>query len=164
MKLYLSLIAAIIVIFFSFPAKAQVHFDVNVNIGSQPVWGPAGYDYAEYYYLPDIDVYYSVPRGIFFYTESGCWVGRRTLPARYRNYDLYHGYKVVVNENEPWRRHEYYQRRYSEYCGRHDQMIIRDYRHENRNRHEYERENDNWKHEGRHDNGKHLGWYKNGKR
>ena len=28
--------------------NAQVH--VDINIGTQPVWGPVGYDYAEYYY------------------------------------------------------------------------------------------------------------------
>ena len=37
---------------------AQV--SVNVNIGAQPVWGPTGYDHADFYYLPDIGVYYSV--------------------------------------------------------------------------------------------------------
>lgn len=27
---------------------------VNINIGSQPAWGPVGYDYVDYYYMPDI--------------------------------------------------------------------------------------------------------------
>ncbi len=31
------------------PAKAQV--SVSVNIGSQPNWGPRGYNYVDYYYL-----------------------------------------------------------------------------------------------------------------
>lgn len=40
-------------------AKAQV--SLNINIGSQPVWGPTGYDHVDYYYFPDIDAYYYVP-------------------------------------------------------------------------------------------------------
>jgi hypothetical protein len=34
-------------------ANAQV--SLNINIGSQPEWGPVGYDHADYYYMPDID-------------------------------------------------------------------------------------------------------------
>lgn len=36
-------------------ASAQVSVSLGVNIGSQPAWGPVGYDYANYYYMPDID-------------------------------------------------------------------------------------------------------------
>ena len=55
------------------PASAQVRVNLNINIGSQPAWGPAGYDYVEYYYLPDIDVYYYVPTAVVtgsLYTPS----------------------------------------------------------------------------------------------
>ncbi len=45
------------------PAAAQI--SINVNIGSQPLWGPVGYDHVDYYYLPDIESYYSVPRQQF---------------------------------------------------------------------------------------------------
>jgi hypothetical protein len=44
---------------------AQVR--VNINIGSQPVWGPVGYDHVDYYYLPDIETYYYVPTRQFVY-------------------------------------------------------------------------------------------------
>jgi hypothetical protein len=47
------------------PASAQVR--VNINIGSQPVWGPVGYDHVDYYYLPDIETYYYVPTRQFVY-------------------------------------------------------------------------------------------------
>lgn len=43
---------------------------VNINIGSQPAWGPVGYDYVDYYYMPDIDCYYSVNQGLFFYMNA----------------------------------------------------------------------------------------------
>src|SRR5215510_5895430 len=82
------------------PASAQV--SVNVNIGSQPVWGPVGYDYVDYYYLPDINTYYYVPARQFIYLSNGRWIFSTSLPSRYRNYDLYRGYKVVINQQRPY--------------------------------------------------------------
>ena len=120
--------------------QAQVR--VNINIGSQPVWGPVGYDYAEYYYLPDIDAYYYVPRHQFIYLSGGQWVFSAALPPRYRGYDLYSGYKVVLNEPRPYLHGNIYRERYAPYRGRHDQVIIRN------------------SHDSRyhHDNGHHYGW------
>ncbi|MDR6763168.1 hypothetical protein J2Y38_003387 [Flavobacterium sp. 2755] len=77
-----------------FFAHAQV--SVNVNIGTPPSWGPEGYDNDRYYYLPDIDVYYDVNQSVFIYDNSGRWVREKRLPSRYRQYDLYSGYKVVL--------------------------------------------------------------------
>ncbi|WP_183568078.1 hypothetical protein [Mucilaginibacter sp. SP1R1] len=106
-------------------ASAQVSVSLGVNIGSQPAWGPVGYDYANYYYMPDIDAYYSVPTHQYVYYDNNVWVHRTYLPVRYRNYDLYHGYKVVINDRDPWLRHDVYRTRYAGYRGRHDQVFIR---------------------------------------
>ncbi|OXB15695.1 hypothetical protein [Flavobacterium reichenbachii] len=75
---------------------AQV--SINVNIGTPPSWGPEGYDDSRYYYLPDIDVYYDVNNSQYIYDNNGVWVREKRIPARYRNYDLYSGYKVVLND------------------------------------------------------------------
>lgn len=83
-----------------FPSAAQV--SVNVNIGSQPLWGPVGHDYAEYYYLPDVESYYYVPKRQFIYMDNGRWNFSLSLPARYRGYDLYNGYKVVINSRNAY--------------------------------------------------------------
>lgn len=88
-------IVFVIAILTSFSLKAQV--SVNVNIGSPPQWGPAGYDGERYYYLPDVECYYDVQQSTFIYYERNVWVRRTYLPNRYRNYDLYNGYKVVIN-------------------------------------------------------------------
>jgi len=106
------------------PANAQVH--VNFNVGLQPVWGPSGYDYVEYYYLPDIQAYYNVPRHQFVYQNRGRWIFSSSLPSRYRSYDLNSGYKVVVNEREPYRHFQQHQKDYGQYKGQHGQQIIRD--------------------------------------
>jgi len=105
--------------------NAQVRLNVNLNIGSQPVWGPVGYDYVEYYYLPDIDAYYYVPRHQFVYLSGGRWIFSASLPYRYRNYDLYSGYKVVVNEPNAYLHYYDHRSKYSGYRGNHGQVIIR---------------------------------------
>jgi hypothetical protein len=102
---------------------AQV--SVNVNIGRQPLWGPVGYDYVENYYIPDLNVYYNVPRGVYVYFNNGSWLTSRSLPVAYRNYDLYNVYKVVINNPSPWQNHNYYANRYSGYRGRSGQVVIR---------------------------------------
>ncbi len=107
-------------------SQAQVR--VSFNIGSQPLWGPTGYDYAEYYYLPDVDAYYNVSNQQFIYQDGGRWGYHTSLPGRYRNYDLYNGYKVVINDRDPWLRHSTYYNQYRGYRGRHGQAFIRDSR------------------------------------
>src|SRR6266702_5833996 len=109
---------------------AQVHVSVNVNIGSQPQWGPVGYDHVDYYYMPDIDVYYYVPRQQFIYMNAGRWIFASSLPERCRSYDMYRGYKVVINEPTPYRHCEVYRERYGRYRGNYgQQVVIRDHPH-----------------------------------
>ena len=106
-------------------AKAQV--SVSVNIGAQPMWGPAGYESVDYYYLPDIECYYYVPRRQFVYLSGPNWVFSYNLPARYRGYDLYSGYKVVCSGPRPYTHfydHRVEYARYRGYRGR--QQCIRD--------------------------------------
>ena len=130
--------------------QAQIHLSVGVNIGVQPEWGPVGYDHADYYYMPDIGVYYDVPAHQYVYLNNNVWVRSGALPDRYRNFDLYHGYKVVVNQPRPWVHDADYRARYAAYRGRRDQGIIRD-SHDDRYR-------NHW-----HDNGRHNGWDKHGR-
>ena len=113
-------------LFVSSALEAQVSVRLNMNLGSQPAWGPSGYEYVEYYYLPDIETYYNVSNRRFYYFEGGRWIGRSELPGRYRNYDFYNSYKIVVNEREPYRDHAKYRDLYSTYRGRHDQRMNRD--------------------------------------
>ena len=79
-------------------SSLQSQISVNINIGSPPQWGPVGYSGVQYYYLPDVEAYYDVPSSRFIYYEGGSWVHRTYLPTRYRNYDLYGGYKVVMTD------------------------------------------------------------------
>jgi hypothetical protein len=128
-------------------AAAQVRVNVNVNIGSQPDWGPAGYNYVEYYYLPDIEAYYYVPNRQFIYLSGPNWVFSYSLPPRYRGYNLYNGYKVVVNQPFAYRYFETHRNRYSGYRGHHGQTVIR-----------YSPVYKNKKYKPSHGNGNSRGW------
>ncbi len=108
------------------PAKAQL--SVQINIGSQPNWGPRGYDYVDYYYLPEVESYYHVPTRQFVYLERNRWVHHRSLPARYRNYDLYHGRKVVINQSRPYLQHHTYRANYSRSNMRYNEARHDDYK------------------------------------
>ena len=92
----LKLIGAGIMLIMSGVLTAQV--SVSVNIGTPPLWGPVGYTDLRYYYLPDVEAYYDIPSSMFIYFDGGVWVHRASLPGRYRNYDLYNGYKVVMTD------------------------------------------------------------------
>lgn len=120
-KLIIALISGIIILSTQ-SSKAQV--SVNINLGLQPAWGPAGYDYVEYYYLPDIEAYYYVPRRQFIYLERGNWVYRSALPARYRSYNLYNGYKVVINSPRPYQYFSSHKAKYARYKGYNGKQTI----------------------------------------
>jgi hypothetical protein len=107
-------------------AIAQV--TLRVNIASQPIWGPVGYDHVEYYYLPDIESYYYVPGHKYIYMENGRWISRSYLPQRYNNYDMYNSRKVVINDQKPYLRHKEYRAKYASSDDRSDRQSIRDSR------------------------------------
>lgn len=100
--------------------QAQVRVNLNINVGQQPPWRLSGYDYVEYYYLPDIECYYYVPSRQFIYLSNGRWVFSASLPYRYRNYNLYSGYKVVVNRPNAYRYYDEDHRRYDRSYYKHD--------------------------------------------
>lgn len=105
--------------------NAQIN--VNVNVGSQPLWGPTGYDHVDNYYLPEIDSYYNVPQNQYVYLVNGKWVRKTTLPAQYSNFDLYRTYKVVINGDKPYLKHGDHVVKYKKYKSvHHKQTPIRD--------------------------------------
>jgi hypothetical protein len=81
-----------------FAGSVEAQISVRVNLGVPPQWGPVGYSDVRYYYLPDVEAYYDVPSSMFIYYNGVSWVRRSSLPSRYRNYDLYSGYKVPMSD------------------------------------------------------------------
>ena len=110
----LKLIVIGVLLAMAMPTQAQI--SVHLNLGTPPQWGPVGYSQARYYYLPDVEAYYDVQSSMFIYMSGGAWVHRAYLPERYRNYDLYGGYKVVMNGyrgNRPYDNFNDYRTRYA---------------------------------------------------
>jgi len=110
-KIFITLVVVIGLV--SFKSSAQM--SINVNIGSQPLWGPTGYNHVDYYYLPDVESYYSVPKRQFIYLDNGKWIFSTGLPSRYSGYDLYNGYKVVVNSRNAYQNFDNDRVRYAKF-------------------------------------------------
>lgn len=123
-KLFYS-IAFVSIMFIALPSSAQVSVQINVN--SQPQWGPAGYDYVRYYYMPEYDIYYDVAQGNYIYWHKKGWVQKSKLPKQYRHLDFYRTYKVVVNDVHPWNRHQHYRGKYKSFASNRGQVNIYDY-------------------------------------
>ncbi len=138
------------------PAKAQV--SLQINIGSQPNWGPRGYDHVDYYYLPEVESYYNVPTRQFVYLERNKWVHRKSLPNRYRNYDLYQGRKIVINQPQPYLQHHVYQANYSRPTARHNDNRNDGYKYDNRrDDSKYDNRRDDFKYDKKHKSSKSKG-------
>ena len=130
-------VVAIMLVFAGVTSQAQI--SVKVHIGTPPAWGPAGYNSVRYYYLPDVEAYYDVQNSMFIYMSGNSWVHRAYLPARYKNYDLYNGYKVVMKDyhgNQPYSNFKVYKAKYARgYKGKAQHNIgVRDNRNNNQNR------------------------------
>ena len=152
-KLFLFLIICAVGLM-SEPATAQISF--RVNLGLQPSWGPVGYDHVDYYYLPDIEAYYYVPTHRYYYQENGCWINRTYLPRRYRNYDMYHARKIVINGRSPYLRDNEYRERYQRSNDNYDQRSIRDSRRSGYGEYRDQPQRQQWN-ENRGNNGRHGG-------
>jgi hypothetical protein len=100
--------------------------NVTVNISSQPEWGPSGYDYVAYYYMPDIETYYDVAKHQYIYFSGHRW-NFTSLPPKYREVDIYNCYKVVINEPRPFLKFKEHKEMYAKYRGiKAQQQIIKD--------------------------------------
>jgi hypothetical protein len=86
----------VIGIMFLLAGSMQAQFSMSINLPTPPMWGLAGPNTVRYYYLPDVEAYYDMKTSMFIYFSGSSWVHRTALPSRYRNYDLYGGYKVVM--------------------------------------------------------------------
>jgi len=127
---------AVLFLLSSSDVSAQIR--VNININSQPQWGPEDYDYVEYYYLPEVGIYYYAPSAQFIYRHGNRWVYTYKLPYQYRSLNLYSTYKVVINKPRPYLRHNYYSSHYKKYRKSHSKQVnirdSRDPRYKNRNK------------------------------
>lgn len=71
---------------------------VRAAVVAPPIWAKAAPANVNYYYLPDINTYYDAPARVYIYHRDGQWVRTKTLPARYRDYNLSNGKTVYLTD------------------------------------------------------------------
>jgi hypothetical protein len=124
-KLFMGGVLLVTLMITAVTTDAQV--SVSVNIGMQPDWGPVGYDYVEYYYLPAYEIYYYVPRRQFVLLGWSAVGFCNNATTEIQNGKSLHTYKVVINEPKPYIHHEQVKVKYVKY--KEDvskQVVIRD--------------------------------------
>lgn len=150
-------------------AKAQIRVHLGIHFASRPVYvpervvvaqpapdeysEPSNYDGDEdYYYLPEVDAYYSIPEQCYYYNDGGSWVSAAYLPGAYRNYDWRVARRFEVHAHRPFMHNDYYRTRYNgvAFNGHWDRGYSRGYADNSRYNHEQYRRDDH-----RSDNG---GW------
>ena len=143
----IQLLLSAITLFLLGSSNVSGQIGVSINVNLQPQWGPTEYDYVDYYYMPEYDLYYYAPQRQFIYLKGNNWVTVNSLPYQYRHVNLYNTYKVVINEPRPYLKHKYYANHYKGYKHQHSQQILirdsKDPRYERR--HEQSDHRDNYR-------------------
>ncbi|MFI5162295.1 MAG: hypothetical protein ACHQHN_13535 [Sphingobacteriales bacterium] len=128
-KLFLMSAIAMSSLFYN-TANAQMRVSLGLHFGSPRVYvpqrvvvaeqtpmvyhEPVNYDGNEdYYYLPDVDAYYSVTDQCYFYNDGGNWVSAAYLPGAYRDYDWRSVRHFEVRATRPFMHDDYYRNRYN---------------------------------------------------
>ncbi|MBS7563142.1 hypothetical protein KHS38_01880 [Mucilaginibacter sp. Bleaf8] len=95
-------------------AEAQVGVSVGFNIGpvSVQLHKPAAVVYDDFYYMPDVEAYYSVPENVYYYMDGDEWISAPCLPGAYRDYNWRNVRHYEVRAERPFRNHDYYRSRF----------------------------------------------------
>ncbi len=66
----------------------------------------------QYYYMPEVDAYYSPYERVYYYNDGGRWVSNAYLPGEYRNYDWRTARRYEVRAHRPYLNADIYRERY----------------------------------------------------
>ena len=120
-KIYL-LSAVVLAGLFANKAQAQISIHIGLNIPARHVYVPAPQpeviynddfdDSDDYYYLPEVEAYYSIPLQCYFYNDGGRWIRAQYLPGAYRNYDWRTARRFEVRGRRPYMNHDVYRGRW----------------------------------------------------
>jgi hypothetical protein len=90
---------------------------VGVVVEQAPVYEqPAQVNYDgddDYYYLPDVDAYYSVNEQCYYYFDGDSWISAAYLPGAYRDYDWRTARRYEVRAPRPYMHDDIYRSRYN---------------------------------------------------
>ncbi len=69
------------------------------------------YDPYDYYYYPDVSVYFHISSGYYYYRDGANWVRVRTLPAHFYLNDR-NRVRLAIKSNKPYRYYKEHRTRY----------------------------------------------------
>lgn len=108
-------------------ADAQIGIRIHLNLGSRPVYVPAPQPevvnetvYDDYYYLPEVEAYYSVGENCYYYQDGDRWIAAAYLPGMYHNFDWRTARRFEIHTNRPFMHHDVYRGRFGGYANRAD--------------------------------------------
>lgn len=113
-------------------ADAQIGIRINLHLGGQPVYAPAPPPvinepvYDDYYYLPEVEAYYSVNEHCYYYNDGASWISAAYLPGRYHDFDWRSARRYEVRTSRPYLRHDVYRGKFGGYVNR-EQFYARAY-------------------------------------
>ncbi len=67
----------------------------------------------DYYYLPDVDAYYSVDQQCYYYNDGDNWVSAAYLPGDYSDYDWRYAPHYEVRAMRPYLHNNFYREHYN---------------------------------------------------
>lgn len=109
-----------------FTNAVHAQLNVNINLDRQPDWGPKGHNYVESYYLPEYDMYYSVPAKRYYYRNGNRWLYSSAVP--YSNVNLYRTHKVILADRYPYKKHKVHYNQFAKYrVGPPPRLIVANY-------------------------------------
>lgn len=106
----------------------------SVYVHSGPPLGVVAYDY---WYYPDVQVYFDINRRIYFYYSNHRWIQTRVLPAQWRS--RLHGHVLIKSRHQrPYLEYNEHLRkyppRYREQYERNERREYREQRYDNRDK------------------------------
>jgi hypothetical protein len=128
---------------FRFAPRKEAYVPAPVVVEQAPVYDNNDDDY---YYLPDVDAYYSVSEQCYCYFDGDSWISAEYLPGAYRDYDWRSARRFEIREHAPYMHNDVYR---SKYNGR----AVGDWAHNSYNNHS----EGNYANAGRDNNGGNRG-------
>ncbi|MBC7399863.1 MAG: hypothetical protein H7289_07935 [Mucilaginibacter sp.] len=100
-------------------AQLRIGFGLHVNTPSVRIEAqtasPVYTEYSnadDYYYMPEVDAYYSPYERVYYYNDGGRWVSNAYLPDEYRNYDWRTARRYEVRAHRPYLNADIYREKY----------------------------------------------------
>ncbi|NHN27881.1 hypothetical protein FIA58_019565 [Flavobacterium jejuense] len=97
----------VIALLFALQSNAQLSVSININANTNRVYETEyrhvhdsrcnHREVVEYYYYPEIEVYFDVQAAVYLYHTSKGWTRSRYLPRHCSHYNIQRGYRVGLD-------------------------------------------------------------------